>query len=64
MNAGSSPVKFTDGLEREWIGRESEGADGRGVSDESVRSLLKWVAAVSIAVGLLLIIAHGGHGVF
>ena len=62
MNASSSPIKFTDGIERELIEREHASAEfGTG---EDLGSLLKWLAAVAIAVGSLLVITHGSHGAF
>ena len=60
MNAHSHPIKFTDGLERELIEQDHAGTD----LAESAAPLLKWLAAIGIAVGSLLVIAHGSHGAF
>lgn len=62
VNASSSSIKFTDGIERELIQREQAGAEfGTG---EDLVPLLKWLAAVTLALGSLLVITHGGHGAF
>lgn len=61
MNTHDNSIKFTDGLEREWIQRENAGMD----SLESVAPLVQWAVAVALAAGsLFLIVVHGSHGTF